>query len=96
MNIPMFKDFFRPVLEIFKDGNIYKVQEVAEKLVVNLKISENLQNERIKSGKTVIESRTYWTMNFIKREYWKKPAEVNIPLRILGKILLPIVLIALL
>lgn len=65
MSIPMFKDFFKPVLEIFKDGNIYKVQDVVEKLIINLKIPENLQNERIKSGKTVIESRTYWAINFM-------------------------------
>lgn len=65
MSIPKFKDFFKPVLEVFADGEKYKTKSAADKTASILNLAEHEKNEKVKSGKSIIESRTYWAINYM-------------------------------
>ena len=69
MEIPKFDETFIPILEILKNGKIYKTRELIE--AVKVKFYSGLSNEQLKqetkSGDLLIDNRIAWGKSYLKK-----------------------------
>ena len=69
MEIPKFDETFIPILEILKNGKVYKTRELIE--AVKAKFYSGLSNEQLKqetkSGDLLIDNRIAWGKSYLKK-----------------------------
>lgn len=65
MAVPNFQSFFKPLLEIARDGNEHHLKEAREKIALQFKLSEQDLAERLPSGtQTKYENRIAWAKSY--------------------------------
>jgi len=68
MSVPLFKEFFKPILTFMSDGDNHTNRELREKVVQYFKLNESEINERTGGGKvTRVEDRVNWTIQFLRQ-----------------------------
>jgi len=65
--VPPFIDFWLPVLRYLRDGRTSRATELVEVLVVEFRLSDAEQTERISSGRTRVLDRVLWTTTYLKQ-----------------------------
>ncbi|MCZ2102197.1 MAG: winged helix-turn-helix domain-containing protein [Chitinophagales bacterium] len=69
MEIPKFNETFIPILEILKNGKVYKTRELIEE--VKAKFYSGLSDEQLrqktKSGELLIDNRIAWGKSYLKK-----------------------------
>jgi len=68
MSVPLFKEFFKPILTFMSDGEIHTNKELRQKIIQYYKLNESEINEKTGSGKvTRVEDRVNWTIQFLRQ-----------------------------
>ena len=62
-----FYEFFNPVLEVMKDGQIYSLSQIAELVSERMDLTEEQRSLRIKSGKPIYRDRIQWACTYLKQ-----------------------------
>ena len=63
MSVPLFKEFFKPILTFMSDGEIHTNKELRQKVIDYFKLIESEINERTGGGNvTRVEDRVNWTV----------------------------------
>ena len=68
MSVPLFKEFFKPILTFISDGEIHTNKELRQKVIQYFKLNESEINETTGSGKVKrVEDRVNWTIQFLRQ-----------------------------
>ena len=68
MSVPLFKEFFKPILTFMSDGEIHTNKELRQKIIQYYKLNESEISEKTGSGKvTRVEDRVNWTIQFLRQ-----------------------------
>jgi restriction system protein len=69
MEIPKFDETFIPILEVLKNGKIYKTRELIEEVKTKFYsgLSEEQLKEETKSGDLLIDNRIAWGKSYMKK-----------------------------
>ena len=68
MSVPLFKEFFKPILTFMSDGEIHTNKELRQKVIDYFKLIESEINERTGGGNvTRVEDRVNWTVQFLRQ-----------------------------
>ena len=68
MSVPLFKEFFKPILTFMSDGESIPNKELRKKVIQYFKLNESEINERTGGGKvTRVEDRVNWTVQFLRQ-----------------------------
>ena len=68
MSVPLFKEFFKPILTFMSDREIHTNKELRQKVIQYFKLNESEINERTGGGKvTRVEDRVNWTIQYFRK-----------------------------
>lgn len=69
MEIPKFDETFIPILEVLKNGKVYKTRELIEEVKTKFysELSEEQLKEETKSGDLLIDNRIAWGKSYLKK-----------------------------
>ena len=68
MSVPLFKEFFKPILTFMSDGELHTNKELRQKIIQYYKLNESEISEKTGSGKvTRVEDRVNWTIQFLRQ-----------------------------
>jgi len=68
MSVPLFKEFFKPILTFMSDEGIHTNKKLRQKVVQYFKLNESEINERTGGGKlTRVEDRVNWTIQYLRQ-----------------------------
>ena len=66
--LPKYDEFYMPMLNILKDGKIYTLKELKQKIADNLQLTEAALLERLVSGRqTIYDNRIGWATTYLKK-----------------------------
>lgn len=68
MAVPKYDELMKPILKMVKDGEAYKIKDVAAMLAKQLNLSSNDLSEMLPSGRqTVFRNRVGWAKTYMKK-----------------------------
>lgn len=69
MEIPKFDETFIPILEVLKNGNVFKSRELIEEVKIKFYtgLSEEQLKQETKSGDLLIDNRIAWGKSYLKK-----------------------------
>ena len=87
MAVPKYDELMKPLLTAVKDGEIYKIRDVAAALAKKLKLSEEDLAEMLPSGRqTVFKNRVGWAKTYLKKAgLLESPARASIVITEAGR-----------
>ena len=67
MSVPLFKEFFKPILTFMTDGELHTNKGLKEKVIEYFKLNETEINETTEGGKvTRVQDRVKWTLDYFR------------------------------
>ena len=68
MSVPLFKEFFKPILIFMSDGKEHTNKEMKKCVISHFNLSESDINEKTESGKVNrVDDRVNWTIQYFRR-----------------------------
>ena len=68
MAVPKYDELMKPILKMVKDGEAYKIKDVAAMLAKQLNLSSDDLSEMLPSGRqTVFRNRVGWAKTYMKK-----------------------------
>ena len=68
MAVPKYDELMKPLLEVVKNGEVYSIKDVANKLAEQLNLSSDDLSEMLPSGRqTVFRNRVGWAKTYLKK-----------------------------
>lgn len=69
MEIPKFNETFQPILEVLKDGRVFKSRELIEEVKIRFysELSDVQHKQQTKSGDLLIDNRIAWGKSYLKK-----------------------------
>ena len=66
--LPRYDEFYAPILDVLKDGKVYTIKELKQKIASRLQLTEEALLERLVSGRqTIYDNRISWATTYLKK-----------------------------
>lgn len=67
MGLPMYSEFYVPILQLLQDGNIHSTTEVKKYCIEMMHLSEEEKNATFSNGKQILPNRVGWALSYLRK-----------------------------
>lgn len=67
MAIPKYSDFYKPVVKLLADGNIYSTKEIRSFCIKEMQLSQEDVKETFANGNFILPNRIGWALTYLKK-----------------------------
>lgn len=67
MALPKYSDFYKPIVKLLGDGNVYSTKEIKSFCIEEMQLSEMDVKETFANGSLVLPNRIGWALTYLKK-----------------------------
>lgn len=67
MSLPMYSEFYVPILTLLQDGNIHSTTEIKRHCIEKMQLSEEERNATFSNGRAVLPNRVGWALSYLRK-----------------------------